>query len=145
MLPEDWEVETPSEQDLLAGHLLNLHPKEITPGQSVANHNIRLTFRQVGEDIPLWPTGVGAGEFVEQGILDIAGQPARRVLLLCPGGELTAIWYHDAQATSPNILRGDMEFAVIFTTGSHCQAELSLDSKTQYTGEMIIASLKLAE
>jgi len=142
MLPEDWEVEeTRTSDPLLAGHILNLHPKEISPVETAASQNIRMTFRQVGEDVPLWPTGVGEGEFIEQGILEVNDQPARRVLLVCPSGEVTAIWYHDAEENQPNILRGGMEFAFIYTAGSHCEPEMSLIGKTQYTGELIIASL----
>jgi hypothetical protein len=142
MLPEDWEVdETTTSDPLLAGHILNLHPKGISPEETAMNLNIRMTFRQVGEEVQLWPTGVGEGEFVEQGTLAVNGLPARRLLLVCPSGEVTAIWYHDAEENQPNILLGDLEFAFIFTAGSHCETEMSLIGKTQYTGELIIASL----
>ena len=143
MLPEDWEVdETTTSDPLLAGHILNLHPKGISPEDMAMKPNIRMTFRQAGEDVPLWPTGVGEGEFIEQGTLEINDQPARRVLLVCPTGKVTAIWYHDAEENQPNILLGDMEFAIIYTAGSHCEPEMSLIGKTQHTGELIIASLE---
>ncbi len=62
-LPDDWTVdEDTSDDPLLAGHVINLY--------SLANPekiNIRLTFRHVGEDKPLWPTGVGEGEFIPPG------------------------------------------------------------------------------
>jgi len=137
MLPEDSGVEEITTPDpLMNGHSLNLHPTHGTD-------NIRLTFRRVGENVRLWPTGVGQGEFIQQGTLDIAGQPARRFLLVCPTGEVTAIWYHSAEEGQPNITRADMEFGFIYSIGSHCDPGLSIGGKTQRWGETIIASLKV--
>ncbi|MGE5224856.1 MAG: hypothetical protein ACM3PY_20670 [Omnitrophica WOR_2 bacterium] len=137
MLPEDWIVEEITTSDpLMNGHALSLHSKN-----NAGNENIRMTFRRVGEDARLWPTGVGQGEFISQGTLDVAGSPAQRVLLVCPGGEVTAIWYHQSEG-QPNIARGDLEFGFIFSAGSHCEAGSNLSGKVQYMGEMIVASLK---
>jgi hypothetical protein len=137
-LPDDWTVdEDTSDDPLLAGHVINLY--------SLANPekaNIRITFRQSGDETPLWPTGVGQGEFMQQGTLDIAGYPSQRVLLVCPDGKITAIWYHD-NVDQPNIERGELEFGIIFSTISHCEAGYSLDGETQLTGETIISSLQL--
>lgn len=138
MLPEDWVVEEIAADDpLLGGHLLNLHPQAVT-----GEENIRMTFRRVGEETLLWPTGVGQGEFVPQGTLTVAGQPAQRVLLVCPTSEVTAIWYHQGEG-QPNITRGDLEFGFIFSIASHCEAGYSLSGETQQVGEMIIASLQI--
>ena len=137
-LPDGWVVEEASTGDpLLIGHALNSY-NVIDPQAE----NIRATFRRVGEEIPLWPTGVGHGEFIPQGTLDIAGQPAQRVLLVCPTGEVTAIWFHQAEGL-PNILRDDLEFGFIFSTLGHCEPGYNLGGETQLVGEMIIASLKL--
>jgi len=135
MLPEDWKVEEVTSSDpLMNGHMLNLYTEGL---------NIRMTFRQVGEDVLLWPTGVGAGEFIEQGTLDIAGQPARRVYFVCPNGEINAIWYHGNEGLSI-IQRNDFEFGFIFSlTDYYCEPGHSLDGKFQHVGEMIIASLKM--
>jgi putative hemolysin len=138
MLPEDWIVEEVTSSDpLMNGHTLNLHPNYVS-----GNENIRMTFRRTGEDARLWPTGVGQGEFVPNGTLDVASQGAQRVLLVCPTGEVTAIWYHQAEGQT-NIVRGDLEFGFIFTAGGHCEAGQSLGGKLQRVGEMIIASLKV--
>jgi putative hemolysin len=138
MLPADWSVEEIAANDpLLGGHLLNLYPQS-----STNQENIRLTFRRVSEETLLWPTGVGQGEFVPQGTLDVAGQPAQRVLLVCPTGEVTAIWYHQGEE-QPNIMRGDLEFGFIYSVGSHCDPGVSLSGETQMVGEMIIASLNV--
>ncbi len=140
MLPEDWVVEEVTTSDpLMNGHTLHLHPDYAS-----GKENIRMTFRRVGEKAPLWPTGVGQGAFIPQGTLDAAGQPAKRVLLICPTGEVTSIWYHGAEEGQPNIQRGDMEFGLIFSAApTHCEAGYSLSGKVQRVGEMITASLKV--
>jgi putative hemolysin len=139
MLPEDWVVEEITAFDpLMSGHLLTLHPN-----YDSGKETIRMTFRRIGEDFHLWPTGVGQGEFIPQGTLEVAGQPARRTLLVCPTGDVTAIWYHDAQEGQANIQRGDMEFGFIFRGPGHCEPGYNLGGKDQRVGEMIIASLKV--
>jgi putative hemolysin len=137
MLPEDWDVEEVTTGDpLMNGHLLNLHP-DYASGME----NIRMTFRRVGEDTYLWPTGVGQGEFIPQSTLEVAGQPARRIALVCPTGEVTSIWYHGAEDSQPNIVGSDLEFGFIFSSGEHCEPGRNLGGKIQRVGEMIIASL----
>jgi putative hemolysin len=139
MLPGDWVVEEVTTSDLLMdGHMLSLHPK-----YDVEKESIRVTFRRAGEEARLWPTGVGQGEFIPQGTLDVTGQPAQRVFLVCPTGEVTSIWYHQREGV-PNITRGDLEFGFIFSaTPLHCEAGYSLSGKVQRVGEMIIASLRV--
>ena len=138
MLPEDWVAEEVTASDpLMNGHLLTLHPK------NGGEEKIRMSFRKTGEDTLLWPTGVGQGEFIPQGTLEVAGQPVQRLLLVCPGGDVTSIYYHGSESTS-NIIRGDLEFGFIFTAASqHCQTGASLAGKMQRLGETIIATLKL--
>jgi hypothetical protein len=139
MLPEDWEVEEVTKADpLMNGHLLNLHPDYAS-----GLENIRMTFRRVSEDTRLWPTGVGDGEFIPRGTLDVAGQPAKRILLVCPTGEVTSIWYHGADESQPDIVLGGLEFGFIFSGQGHCEPGYSLGGKVQHVGEMIIASLKV--
>ncbi|HLA07752.1 MAG TPA: hypothetical protein VJ022_09940, partial [Anaerolineales bacterium] len=113
------------------------------PEFPASKERIRVTYRRVGEEVHLWPTGVGQGEFIPQGTLDIAGQPAQRMTLFCPTGEMTSIWYHGA-AGQPNITRGDLEFGFIFSaTPLHCESGYSLGGKVQRVGEMVITSLKI--
>lgn len=134
--PDGWSVEEADKNDpLLGGHALNLH-------NLLDDHagNIRITFRQIGDETLLWPTGVGDGEFISSGTLDIAGQPAMRIFLACPTGEITQIWYHQSEI-QPNIARGNLEFGIIFSTGGYCESGDRLQSEIQHTGEMIIASL----
>jgi hypothetical protein len=100
-----------------------------------------MTFRRVGEDVLLWPTGVGQGEFILQGTLEVAGRPAQRMLLVCPTGEVTSIWYHQSES-EPAITRGGLEFGFIYSASPlHCEVGYSLAGKIQRVGEMIIASL----
>lgn len=137
-LPDGWVVEEVTAGDpLLTGHALNLY--NVVDSQV---KNIRMTYRLVGDETPLWPTGVGHGEFIPQGTLDIAGQPALRVLLVCPTGEVTSIWYHQAEG-QPNLTRGNLEFGFIFSTFGHCEPGNNLGGEAQRVGEMIIASLNV--
>jgi putative hemolysin len=140
MLPEDWIVEEVTTGDpLMNGHTLSLHPKN-----DVEKQSIRMTFRRVGEQARLWPPGVGQGEFIPHRTLNIAGQPVERMLLVCPTGEVTSIWYHQGES-EPNITRRDLEFGIIFrATPSHCEAGYTLSGKIQQVGEMIIASLNVS-
>ena len=142
LLPEDWVVEEITTSDpLMNGHALSLYPR--LQGQGVVGWVVRMTFRRVGEEVLLWPTGVGEGEFVSQGTLDVAGQHAKRVYFVCPTGQVQSIWYQGAE-NQPNIRRGDLEFGFIFSlTGVYCDGDHSLGGKVQRVGEMIIASLKV--
>jgi putative hemolysin len=138
-LPDDWIVEEVTAGGPgMDGHILNLHPVD-----DFNQANIRLTFRSVGENVLLWPTGVGQGDFVLQGTLLIAGQLADRVLLVCPTGEVTSIWYRQAEG-QPNITRDDLEFGIIYSAiSTHCEPGYTLSGKVQLVGETIIASLQV--
>ena len=142
-LPPDWSVdETTTSDPLMNGHTLMLHSRQ--QGEGAEGLQIRMTFRRTGEEFPLWPTGVGAGQFVPQGTLDVAGQPARRVLFVCPTGQINDVWYQGQAETDANIQRGNMEFGFIFSlTGFYCQEGHSLSGKLEYVGDMIVASLKV--
>jgi putative hemolysin len=131
----------PSDIWIVEESTTDIHLLTIRPLDQPERESIRLTFRRIGEEALLWPTGVGEGEFIPQGTLDIAGNPINRLLLVCPAGEVTSIWYHQA-ADQPNIARGDLEFGIIFSaTPYHCQDGFSLGGELQLVGESIIASL----
>ena len=137
-LPDDWSVEEQNTGDpLLSGHALTLRP--IDESNKVS---IRLTYRWISEETPLWPTGVGEGEFITESTLDIAGQPAQRVLLVCPSGDVTEIWYQDGEGI-PGVTRGNLEFGIIFNAYGHCEPGYSLSGEVQQLGETIISSLKV--
>jgi putative hemolysin len=139
MLPEDWVVdETTTFDPLMNDHELILRPRHDQP----ATASIRLDFRSIGEETPLWPTGVGQGEFIQGGTLEVAGSPAQRIYLVCPDGQIQSIWYQGDEI-EPNIQRGNLEFSFIYSyQGTYCEGNFSLTGKVQLVGEMIIASLK---
>jgi putative hemolysin len=137
-IPDNWIVEEATTGGpSMSGHALSLRPIDDSNKES-----IHMTFRQIGEETPLWPTGVGQGEFVPQGPLDIAGQPAQRMLLICPTGEVTEIWYHDDES-QPNVTRANLEFGIIFNAFGHCEPGYSLGGEDQQLGETIISSLNV--
>ncbi len=85
MHPEEWSVdETTVSDPFMNGLVLMLHPR--LQGEGTEGLLIRMTFRSTGEDNLLWPTGVGAGDFIQQGTLNVAVQPARRIFLCVPPG-----------------------------------------------------------
>jgi len=136
-LPEGWSVDEALDDPLLSGHLLNLHPADAAQKQA-----IRLTFRGVGEETLLWPTGVGQGEFIPQGMLEVGGQAVKRMLLVCPGGAVQSIWYQNGEG-APHITRGDLEFAFIFSAApTHCEPDVTLEEALQRLGDQIVASLQ---
>ncbi|HEY5157263.1 MAG TPA: hypothetical protein VII93_04790 [Anaerolineales bacterium] len=62
------------------------------------------------------------------------------LMLVCPTGEVTSIWYHQSDSEA-NITRGGLEFGFIFTAPpTHCASGISLGSKDQHVGDLIIAS-----
>lgn len=137
-LPQDWIVREDTSGGVLSGHLLTILPENEGDGR-----DIRLTFREIGDDTLLWPTGVGEGEFIDQGSLQIGNTEVSRKLLVCPSGEITSIWYQGSDNT-PYIHLGDLEFGIIYhASASHCTAGNSLEGKNQLVGEMIIASLNI--
>ncbi len=138
LLPEDWTVmEETSGTNTLSGHLITLYPDPSLAGY------IRITFRLSGEDILLWPTGVGEGEFVPEGTLQIGGLDVQRNKLVCPTGEVTSIYYQGTQG-DPFVSLGGLEFGFIYSaSSSHCQPGMTLEGKTKLVGEKILASLSV--
>lgn len=141
LLPEDWVVEDTSTSDpLMSGHFLRLHPR----AQAEELMNIRVSVRRLGEETLLWPTGVGEGEFVPLGTMEVAGQLARRIGFQCLAGPIGAIWYHGPEETGGNIQSGDLEFGFIASlSGETCSEAASLEGKTARLADMIVASLSL--
>jgi putative hemolysin len=141
MLPEDWAVkETSTSDPLMSGHFMRLHPR----AQAEKVMNIRVSVRRVGEETLLWPTGVGEGEFVPLGTLEVAGQLARRIGFQCPAGAVNAVWYQGPEETGSSIQIADLEFGFIASLGGEtCQGAANLEGKTARLADMIIASLGL--
>jgi putative hemolysin len=137
LIPPDWVVDEASAgEQILSGHLVNIHPQD-----TAEQLNIRMTFRGAGDDeILLWPTGVGSGEFVQQGTLEVAGESVRRMYFVCPGGQVNSIWYQGQEKA--NVQRGNLELGFIYSyTGVYCQEGYSLGGKEEHTGDLVVASL----
>mgnify|MGYP000852399487 CR=1 FL=1 len=139
-LPGDWVVENVTTGD----PVMDSHAMILRPAHALDAERIRLAFRRPGEDVLLYPTGVGEGEFLQQSTLDVTGAPARRMLLMCQGGEITSIWYHEVGGPA-YLTRGGIEFGFMFSAGASTCDGNSLSSETQLLGEMIIASLIVAQ
>lgn len=137
-LPNDWVVdETSTGDSLMDGHSLKIHPQDAT-----SHLLIRMTYRELGEEYYIWPTGVGSGEFMEGGTLDIAGEPAKRNYFVCPTGQVNSIWYMGTD--TPNLQRGNLEIGFIYTFWEvYCNENFSLGGKEQHIGELIISSLQV--
>jgi hypothetical protein len=124
----------------MSGHFLLLHPRV----ESDSNLNIRMSVRRLGEETLLWPTGVGEGEFVPLGTLEVAGQLARRIGFQCPAGAISAVWYQGPEETGSNIQVGDLEFGFIASyAGKTCDETISLEGKISRISDLIVASLAL--
>lgn len=137
-LPGDWVVdETTTGDALMDGHSLKIHPQDTN-----THLLIRMTYRELGEDYYIWPTGVGSGEFLDGGLLDIAGELAQRRYFVCPTGEVNSIWYMGTD--TPNLQRGNLEIGFIYSYWEiYCNENYSLGGKEQHIGELIIASLQV--
>jgi len=136
-LPTDWVVDETTSPLSMDTNTLKIRPKADSSPLM-----IRLTFRNTGEEFLIWPTGVGAGEFLEGSTLDIDGVSARRMYFVCPTGQVNSIWYMGID--TPQIERGSLEFGFIYTyTEVYCEEGYSLDGKEQHIGELIIASLQV--
>lgn len=135
-LPADWVVnEITTGQTARDGYTLQIQP------QDAGSHLlIRMTFREKGGESYIWPTGVGAGEFLKGNTLEIAGGPAQRNYFVCPTGQVNSIWYMGLD--TPHLQRENLEFGFIYTFFErYCEEGYSLGGKQQHIGELIIASL----
>lgn len=114
----------------------------IRPEDESSQLMIRMTFRKAGEEAYLWPTGVGSGEFLEGGTLEIATGSAKRMYFVCPTGQVDSIWYMGFD--TPHLQQGELEFGFIYSYAQvYCEEGYNLDGKEQHIGELIIASLQV--
>jgi hypothetical protein len=137
-VPMDWVIDETSSGDTLMDSLaLKIHPKDDS-----SHLLLRMTFRNDGEETYLWPTGVGAGEFLDGGTLEIAGELATRKYFVCPNGEVNSVWYMGMD--TPHLQRGNLELGFLYSySGVYCEEGYSLVGKDLYIGELIIASLQV--
>ena len=136
-LPSDWVVvETTTGDQILNGHLVDISPR--IPDEKL---NLRLTYQRTGDDVLIWSTSVGAGEFVRHGGFAVADGSVQRTFIICPIGQINSICNQDERGSS--IHRGDFEFGFILRfSGIYCLEGYSLIGKVQHIGKLIVASLQ---
>lgn len=133
--PPDWVVEPDASPiSTLYGHALFVRPADES-----ARVSLRVVFRRADEDILLWPTGAGEGEFVERGSVQFIGGTLKRVVLVCEGRD-QSVWYESVAGDENR--RGDLEFSFILAYGGACSEGYSLPEQVQAIGNMIVTSFE---
>jgi putative hemolysin len=134
--PPDWVVEPDANPvSTLYGHALFVRPADES-----ARVNLRVVFRRAGEDILLWPTGAGEGEFVERDLAQFIGGTLKRVVLVCEGRD-QSVWYKSV--TGGENRRSDLEFSFILAYRGACSDGYSLPEQLQAMGNMIVTSFEI--
>jgi hypothetical protein len=133
--PPDWVVEPDANPiSTLYGHALFVRPA----GES-ARVSLRVVFRRAGEDILLWPTGTGEGEFVERSSVQFIDGTLKRVVLVCEGRD-QSVWYKSA--TGDQNQRGGLEFSFILAYRGACSDGYRLPEQVQALGDMMVTSFE---
>jgi hypothetical protein len=135
LYPPDWVV-VPDNNPVstLYGHALFVRPAD-----EAAQVHVRIVFRRVGEDVLLWPTGVGEGEFIERDSLPFMGGWLQRVALVCQAHDMM-VWY--LSAGGGVIQRGDTEFSFILAHLGSCADGAGLSPGDQAIANMVVASFE---
>jgi len=134
--PPAWVVEPDADPtSTLYGYALFVRPAD----ESVPV-NLRVVFRRIGEEILLWPTGVGEGEFNARDSIQFIGGALRRVVLVCDARD-QSVWYESV--TGDQNRRGDLEFSFILAHRGACADGYSLPEQVQVIGNMIVTSFEL--
>ena len=132
--PPGWVVEP----DVNPVSTLYEHALFVHPAGEAKPLALRVVFRAAGDELLLWPTGVGEGEFVARGTTPFgAGRLARQVLV-CQGRD-QAVWYRGAAGAAP---LGDLEFSFILAVNGACADGLSLTEPEQAIGDLLVASFQ---
>jgi putative hemolysin len=134
-MPPDWELEEVQGPDnTMAGHQVKLH---IRPE---ANREIEMiiSFRRVGEEQLIWPTGVGDGEFVDRGPAWLMAKPVKRNTLVCEGRDMGVYYQQEG-----GIRRGDLEFAIILGYVGSCTDGYSIPVEIHSLADAVVATFVL--
>jgi putative hemolysin len=113
------------------------HALFVQPTAEAAPLHLRVVFRRVGEDVLLWPTGVGEGEFIERGPVPFVGGELKRVVLVCQGLD-QAVWYRSVPGGE--IEHGGVEFSFILMRVGTCADGIGLAPAEQSIANMIVTS-----
>jgi len=133
--PPDWELEVIQGPDnTMAGHQVKLH---IRPE---ANREIELiiSFKRVGEDQLIWPTGVGDGEFFDKGQAWLMAEPVKRNTLVCDGRDMSVYYQQEG-----GVRRGDLEFAIILGYVGSCADGYALPVASEDLADAVVATFTL--
>jgi hypothetical protein len=132
--PPDWIVEPDANPvSTLYEHVLFVR----SPAEA-ERVSLRVVFRGVGDDLLLWPTGVGEGEFVPRGAAAFGEGALERQALVCQGRD-QAVWYRGEGGAAQ---LGDLEFSFILALESPCADGLSISEATQAIGDLLVASFQ---
>ena len=133
--PLDWVVVPDDDPaSMLYGHALLVQPTDDT-----AHIHVRIVFRHFGDDLLLWPTGTGSGEFVERDTVAFMGGWLRRVALVCQDNDM-AVWYRDLEGGV--ISHDNVEFSFILASLGTCADGVGLSPTHQVIANMIISSFE---
>ncbi len=133
--PPDWALEEIQGPDnTMAGHQVKLH---IRPE---ANREIEMiiSFKQVGEDQLIWPTGVGDGEFFDKGLAWLMAEPVNRNTLVCDGRDMGVYYQQEG-----GVQRGDLEFAIILGYVGSCADGYVIPVEVQTLADAVLATFAL--
>ena len=133
--PPDWELEEIQGPDnTMTGHQVRLH---IRPE---ANREIELiiSFKRVGEEQLIWPTGVGDGEFFDKGQAWLMAEPVTRHVLVCDGRDMSVYYQQEG-----GVRRGDLEFAIILGYVGSCADGYAIPVAVQDLADAVVAPFTL--
>ena len=133
--PPGWELEEVQGPDnTMADHQVKLH---IRPE---ANREIEMiiSFKRVGEEQLIWPTGVGEGEFVDRGPAWLMAEPVKRNVLLCEGQDMSVYYQQES-----GVQRGDLEFAIILGYVGSCADGYSIPIAIEELADAVLATFTL--
>lgn len=133
--PPAWTLEAIQGPDnTMAGHQVKLH---IRPE---ANREIEMiiSFKRVGEDQLIWPTGVGDGEFFDKGLAWLMTEPVTRNTLVCDGRDMSVYYQQEGV-----VRRGDLEFAIILSYVGSCADGYAIPVEIEDLADAVVATLTL--
>jgi putative hemolysin len=133
--PPDWELEEVQGPDnTMAGHQVKLH---IRPE---ANREIEMiiSFKRVGEEQLIWPTGVGNGEFFDKGLAWLMAESVTRHVLVCDGRDMSVYYQQEG-----GVRRGDLEFAIILAYTGNCTDGYAIPVVIEDLADAVVATFVL--
>jgi putative hemolysin len=133
--PPEWSLEEVQDpQHTMRDHLIRLG---LGPDQKVRR---LIGFKRAGEDLLLWPTGVGEGEFILKGTALFIGQAVNRNVLVCQNQDMM-VFYQQAGG----LHRGDVEFSLLLGYVGSCLDNFSIPLDLQTAADKVVASFEMGK